>query len=151
MFHTVFTTPTQGLGLTSGSALPPTTVKSTADPQHAWQSGWCVTLRRSVLCSCGGGMPMFSAWRDASPVPILFVLNCFGRLRPERAKPQRQGWFRGAVVSVGTHNDSQLANPPWQLILHTAMALQNGREAVHIRRHSLCLLRTPLNGDGEAG
>jgi hypothetical protein len=54
-------------------------------------------------------------------------------------------------VSVGTHDDSQLANPPWQLILHTAMALQNRREAVHFRRHPCYLLQAPLNGAGEPG
>ena len=44
-------------------------------------------------------------------------------------------------------DDSQLANPPWQLLLQKASAEREGT-AVHIRRRPFCLLQAPLVGAG---
>lgn len=47
----------------------------------------------------------------------------------------------------GQFDDSQLANPPWQLLLPKGSAEREGT-AVHIRRRPLCLLQAPRDGAG---
>ena len=54
-------------------------------------------------------------------------------------------------MSVGTHDDSQLANPPWQLLLllHShGSAEREGRGAVPVRRPAVSLLQAPRDDAG---
>lgn len=99
----------QGLGLTCGSALLALTTRATVKQRPARiRMAGARQRGQTVLCTCGGDVPMFWAWRDASPAPIVCLLTIVSSahsLNQPKAKLQQQGCiftFRGAVVSVGT-------------------------------------------------
>ena len=95
MFHTLFAVPVQGLGLTCGSALLALTTRATVKQRPARiRMAGARQRGQSVLCACGGDVPMFWAWRDASPATIVCLLTMVlvgSQPQPAKAKLRQQG------------------------------------------------------------
>jgi hypothetical protein len=115
----------QGLGLTSGSALQPSSQRLTRT-----KSGWCLTtLRRGKayfrpVAKCAN---VLGAARRV--LACLFLVWWEGCLEvPEKAKIREQGCIRGGVVGVEVHDDSQFAHPPW--LLQNRCARKAGRRCI---------------------